>query len=290
LRCFAKIVFAKADHFNMNTTPTPVPFAAASLFDPRCDPRSAVLARVTIVLSCASHPGNIGSAARAMKTMGLTRLTLVAPRIFPSPEAVALASGAGDVLESARVVATLDEALADATYTLAVSARARDLGPTLTGARAGAQDLLLRAQGGEQVALLFGNETSGLSNEEVQRCQGTVMIAANPDYSSLNLAAAVQVLAYEVRMVALAEAAVPPRVTATPFSSPPASYAEQEGFYRHLEQVMLATGFLDPARPRRLMPKLRRLFARAGLEKDEVNILRGILAAVETDKRKAEGG
>jgi tRNA/rRNA methyltransferase len=275
----------------MNTPPTPAPFAAPpcnSPCDPPCDPLSAALSRITIVLSRTSHPGNIGSAARAMKTMGLTRLTLVAPRIFPSPEAVALASGAGDVLESARVVATLDEALAEAAYTLAVSARARDLGPTLTGARAGARDLLLRAQNGEQVALLFGNETSGLSNEEVQRCQGTVTIAANPDYSSLNLAAAVQVLAYEVRMTALAEAAAPTRVTATPFSSPPASHAEQEGFYRHLEQVMRATGFLDPARPRRLMPKLRRLFARAGLEKDEVNILRGILAAMEAHGRTAK--
>lgn len=273
--CRAEIIFTGIKHFNMNTPPAPAHSNASSKTD--------ALSRITIVLSRTSHPGNIGSAARAMKTMGLTRLTLVTPKIFPSPEAVALASGAGDVLDNARVVATLDEALADATYSLAVSARARDLGPTPRLARTGALELMARVRQGERVALLFGNETSGLSNEELQRCQGAVTIAANPDYSSLNLAAAVQVLCYELRVAALNApemAGAVGKSVVTPFSSPPASHAEQEGFYQHLEQVMRASGFLDPARPRRLMPKLRRLFARAGLEKDEVNILRGILAAV----------
>lgn len=263
----------------MNTMPTLL------LSDAHADAQSVdnTLSRITIVLSRTSHPGNIGSAARAMKTMGLSHLTLVTPKIFPSPEAVALASGASDVLDNACVVATIDEALADSTYSLAVSARARDLGPTPRLARAGALELLARARQGERVALLFGNETSGLSNEEVQRCHGAVTIAANPDYSSLNLAAAVQVLSYELRVAAFFApemAAVPIKSLVTPFSSPPASHAEQEGFYQHLEEVMRNSGFLNPARPGRLMPKLRRLFARAGLEKDEVNILRGILAAV----------
>jgi tRNA/rRNA methyltransferase len=249
-----------------------------------CNPTDA-LARVTVVLSRASHPGNIGSAARAMKTMGLSRLALVTPRAFPDPEAFTLASGAGDVLENARVTATLDEALAHTTYSLAVSARARDLGPLSQPARQGALDLFARALRGEEVALVFGNETSGLANDEIQRCQGALMIAANPAYSSLNLAAAVQVLAYELRVAAtqgMPEAAA----RATPFSSPPATHGEQEGFYRHLERIMADSGFLDPARPMRLMPKLRRLFGRARLEKDEVNLLRGILSAVEAWARR----
>ncbi len=239
------------------------------------------LARISIVLSRTSHPGNIGSAARAMKTMGLSRLVLVSPKSFPHPEAETLASGAGDLLAQARVVETLDEALADCTYSLAVSARARDLGPEPMLAREGALNLISEVQAGAEVALVFGNETAGLSNEEIQRCQGAVMIAANPAYSSLNLAAAVQVLAYELRVAAF-EGAPVVESKSTPFASVPATHGEQEGFYGHLEQVMVETGFLDPAQPRRLMPKLRRLFGRARLEKDEVNILRGILTATQT--------
>lgn len=239
------------------------------------------LARISIVLSRTSHPGNIGSAARAMKTMGLSRLVLVSPKCFPDPEADTLASGASDILAAARVVDTLDEALAGTVFSLAVSARSRDLGPPPQLAREGAGSLLEHVLQGEEVALVFGNETSGLSNEDVQRCNGAVMIVANPGYSSLNLAAAVQVLCYELRMSAFAGAPVVPAKT-TPFSSPPATHLEQEGFYRHLEQVMIDSRFLDPASPKRLMPKLRRLFGRALLEKDEVNILRGILSAVET--------
>ncbi|WP_303786425.1 RNA methyltransferase [Azovibrio restrictus] len=238
------------------------------------------LARISIVLSRTSHPGNIGSVARAMKTMGLTRLVLVAPRRFPDPEADTLASGASDILASARVVESLDEALADSVFSLAVSARSRELGPPPLLARQGAARLVAQAGEGAEVALVFGNETSGLSNAEVQRCHGAVMIAANPDFSSLNLAAAVQVLCYELRLAAHGDAPPVPART-TPFASPPATHQEQEGFYRHLEQVMVDSGFLDPAQPKRLMPKLRRLFGRAGLERDEVNILRGVLSAVQ---------
>ncbi|MDR2165818.1 MAG: RNA methyltransferase [Zoogloeaceae bacterium] len=243
---------------------------------------------ITVVLSRPSHPGNIGAAARAMKTMGLSRLTLVSPRTFPDAESRARASGATDVLETADCARDLDTALAGMTWSLAVSARARDLGPLPQSARAGAAALFARALRGEPVALVFGNETSGLSNSELQRCQGVATIPSNPDYGSLNLAAAVQVLAYELRMAALMVSDQPPGSKTTPFASPLATHAEQEGFYRHLETVMIASGFLDPVRPRRILPKLRRLFSRAGLEKNEVDILRGLLRAVESGRQKAD--
>jgi tRNA/rRNA methyltransferase len=172
---------------------------------------------------------------------------------------------------------SLDEALADSTLCVAVSARARDWGPPLLTARAAAKEIMTHAEKGGQVALLFGNETAGLSNEELQRCQRIAMIPANPDYSSLNLAAAVQVMAYEMRLAAeLPEVAS----SVTPFSSLPATQAEKEAFFEHLERVMYETGFIHPKRPGRLMPKLRRLFARANLEKDEINILRGFLTSL----------
>ncbi len=238
-----------------------------------------LLRRVRIVLSHTSHPGNIGAAARAMKTMGLSRLFLVNPKSFPHNEAIARAAGAEDILVNARVCSSLNEALADTSFALAVSARHRNLGPEPLSSRAAAAEMVRLAGEGE-IALVFGNETSGLSNDEVQRCQRTVFIPANPEYTSLNLGAAVQVLCYEFRVAAFAGR--PPVVTkAIPFASPLATNDDIERFYAHLESVMVDTGFLDPTQPRRLMPKLRRLFGRAGLERDEINILRGILDAVE---------
>jgi tRNA/rRNA methyltransferase len=237
------------------------------------------LDKVRIVLSHTSHPGNIGAAARAMKTMGLSRLTLVNPKCFPDAEAVTRAVGADDVLERAIVCASLDDALAGTVFAVAVSARHRSIGPEPLQARAAAPEILALTDGGE-VALVFGNETAGLSNEEVQRCQRTVFIPANPDYTSLNLGSAVQLLCYELRLAAFDGA--PPVVTkAVPFASPRATNDDVERYYAHLERVMIRTGFLDPQQPKRLIPKLRRLFGRAELERDEVNILRGILDAVE---------
>ena len=237
------------------------------------------LDQVSIVLSHTSHPGNIGAAARAMKTMGLSRLVLVNPKRFPDPEAVTRAVGADDVLERATVCASLDEALADSVFAVAVSARHRSIGPAPRQARAAAPEIL-EATGAGGVALVFGNETAGLSNAEVQRCQRTVFIPANPDYTSLNLGSAVQLLCYELRLASFDGA--PPVVSkAVPFASPLATNDDVERCYAHLEQVMVATGFLDPQQPKRLMPKLRRLFGRAQLERDEVNILRGIFDAVE---------
>ena len=240
-----------------------------------------LLSRVRIVLSNPSHPGNIGAAARAMKTMGLSRLYLVCPRKFPDPEAVARAAGADDVLAGAIVCATLDQALAGTVFAAALSARHRNLGPERLQAREAAPLILEKAAAGAgDVALVFGNETAGLSNEDVLRCQRTVFIPANPEYTSLNLGAAVQLLCYELRLAA--HGGRPSEVTRTvPFSSPPASGDDIERFYAQLERVMVRTGFLDPNQPKRLMSKIRRLYGRAALERDEINILRGILDAVE---------
>ncbi|HCV13839.1 MAG TPA: tRNA (cytosine(32)/uridine(32)-2'-O)-methyltransferase TrmJ [Candidatus Accumulibacter sp.] len=240
------------------------------------------LDRVRVVLSHTSHPGNIGAAARAMKTMGLSQLLLVNPKRFPDDEAVARSAGADDVLARARMCRTLDEALADTVFTCAVTARQRNLGPPPLPARAAATEILARAGDGE-VALLFGNESAGLTNAEVQCCQRTAFIPANPDYGSLNLASAVQVLAYELRLAAFDSQ--PPLCSRTvAFASPPAHHQDVERFYEHLERVMVNSGFLDPQRPRRLLPKLRRLFGRAELERDEINILRGLLDAIERPK------
>ena len=238
-----------------------------------------LLGRIRIVLSHTSHPGNIGAAARAMKTMGLSRLVMVSPKKFPDAEALARAAGADDVLEQARVCASLDDALAGTVFAVAISARHRNLGPEPMQARASAPEILSLATSGE-VALVFGNETAGLSNADVQRCQRTVFIPANPGYTSLNLGSAVQLLCYELRLAAF-DGKPPVLTKAVPFASPPATNDDIERFHGHLERVMISTGFLDPASPKRLMPKLRRLFGRVDLERDEINILRGILDAVE---------
>lgn len=245
-----------------------------------------LLSRIRVVLCRPSHPGNIGAAARAMKTMGLSTLYLVAPKQFPDQEADARATGAADLLVNACVTPSLKDALAGVSYAVALSARQRDIGPRIGAPREIVSQLLAEAGQGE-VALVFGNETVGLSNEEIQHCHAAVTIPTNPDFSSLNLGSAVQVLCYECRMGAYA--ARPPMVEqgVTPFSSPVATHDEVEGFYTHLQTVMTETGFFNPVQPGRLMPKLRRLFGRLRLEKDEINILRGILSSTQT--RTAHG-
>jgi len=241
--------------------------------------RSDPLKRIRVVLVRPSHPGNIGAAARAMKTMGLDDLVLVAPQSFPDPAARARASGAVDVLERARVVATLDAALADTVLAVATTARERELRHEIVTARAAAARLVQDAAAGT-VALVFGNETSGLTREEAGRCPLLACIPANPEYASLNLAAAVQVFCYELR--AAAGAGLPERTD----EFAPATLGEIEALVAHLEQTLIAVGFLDPAHPKRLMPRLRRLIARSRLEHEEVSILRGILAAVEAHCRR----
>jgi tRNA/rRNA methyltransferase len=239
------------------------------------NPPSA-LERVRIVLSRTSHPGNIGAAARAMKTMGLTRLYLVEPKHFPDPQADALAAGATDVLEAAQVCENLAEALVGTISATALTARRRELATAPRWAREAAAELATQAMVGE-VALVFGNETSGLSNDDVSLCKQWALIPTDPDFRSLNLAQAVQIMSYELRLASVG-AGLPPKVTET---GDPASHQEVEALVAHLERAAVASGFLDPAQPKRLMPRMRRLFSRAGLEKEEVNILRGMLSAFE---------
>ncbi|MGH8763303.1 MAG: RNA methyltransferase [Nitrosospira sp.] len=232
------------------------------------------LDNVRVVLSHASHPGNIGAAARAMKTMGLRSLYLVNPKSFPDKEAERRAAGAWDVLNNARVCTTLGEALRDTVLAAAVTARSRDLSHEALDARQGALQLIGHARQ-YPVALVFGTEMSGLTAREVSKCQIVVHIPANPDYSSLNLASAVQVMAYELRM------ALPELVSLSPMVNKPAGFNEVELFHQHLERAAARSGFLDPQEPKRFMQRMRRLFARARLEKEEVNVLRGLLSAFE---------
>ena len=215
-----------------------------------------------------------------MKTMGLSNLYLVQPKQFPDPEADTRATGAVDLLQQATVTASLAEALAGTVLAVALSARQRDLGPAIGQPRETVARLLAEAEQGE-VALVFGNETVGLSNEEILQCQAAVTIPTNPDFSSLNLGSAVQVLCYECRMTAFAERPPVAGQGVTPFTSPTATHDEVEGLMGHLESVMTDTGFYNPEQPGRLMPKLRRLFGRVRLEKDEINILRGVLASTQ---------
>jgi tRNA/rRNA methyltransferase len=236
------------------------------------------LDKVRVVLSHTSHPGNIGAAARAMKTMGLGSLYLVNPKSFPDKEAERRAAGASDILDNAKVCGSLDEALSGTVLAAAVTARRRDLSHEVFNAREGAAELL--RYGGQQslVALVFGTEMSGLTTSEVSKCQIIMHIPANPEYSSLNLASAVQIMAYELRMALPGFGSSPTGVAAT---GAPAGFDETELLYDHLERVAIRSGFLDPREPKRLMQRMRRLFARARLEKEELNILRGILGACE---------
>jgi tRNA (cytidine32/uridine32-2'-O)-methyltransferase len=240
-----------------------------------------VLDNIRVVLVNTSHPGNIGGAARAMKNMGLSRLVLVDPRDFPSPEAEARASGASDVLENAQVVATLEEALVGCTAVLGTSARDRSLPWPLVDPRECGEKVIDEAGQGKQIALVFGREHAGLTNDELQRCHFHVHIPSDPDFSSLNLAAAVQVLGYEVRMAWLAGSR-PQAAAATDKAEELATSDEMERFYGHLQDTLVDIAFLDPEKPRHLMARLRRLFGRSAVNKSEMSILRGILT--ETQK------
>ena len=236
------------------------------------------LDRVRIVLVETSHPGNIGAAARAIKVMGLSRLTLVAPLVPVDDQAHRRASGAADILERAHITATLDEALEGCAFAVAATARPRQLSPDVTDARTAALTLADNAAHAE-VAIVFGNETSGLTNEQARRCQMLAHIPAFPGYSSLNLAAAVQVFAYELRMALLSAADVAALTQPGGVMDVPAGLDAVEGLVRHCETALAEIGFYDPANPKRLIPRLRRLISRARLEREEVNILRGILNA-----------
>ncbi len=245
--------------------------------------KEAGLSRIRIVLVRTSHPGNIGAVARAMLNMGLTRLTLVAPRLFPDEQATSRAVGAESVLESAVVVDTLAQAVSDCGRVFATSARPRHLGDEPLPPPEAAANLIESAHSAE-VALVFGNERTGLSNDELELCHVHTMIPSSAQYSSLNLAAAVQIYAWELRKIVVS----PPRVSAKEgnprFVVP--THQQGEDFYEHLERVLLETGFLDPNNPRLLMRRLRQLVSRANPDLNELNILRGILSSVEAPKRR----
>lgn len=248
----------------------------AESFDP--------LSRIRVVLVSTQHPGNIGATARAMLTMGLTDLVLVNPDRYPHPQARATAAHATTVLDAARVVSSLDEAVSDCGWVVGLSARQRTLGdeplpPWETAERA------LSIVPEAPVALVFGCERTGLTNDEVDRCHATTLIPANPGYTSLNLSQAVQVMAYEIRRAAVPD--VPSVATKKdhPWYAPP-SADDMERFYEHLERVLLSTGFLDPANPRHLMRRLRTYFNRSAPDRNELNILRGILTSVQKPKQR----
>jgi len=239
------------------------------------EPAVAAFDRVRIVLCRPSHPGNIGATARAMKTMGLSRLLLVAPERPIDAQAEAMASGATDVLAAACTVASLGEALAGTIHAVALTARRRELAAEPLWARTAAAEAAALTAAGE-VALVFGNETFGLTNDELMLCPRWAQIPANPAYGSLNLAAAVQVLCYELRL-ALCDAGPPPAI---PDAGHPASHEEIAGLIAQAEQAAIGCGYLDPARPRRFTPRLWRLAQRARLEREEIHLLRGLLAAL----------
>jgi tRNA (cytidine32/uridine32-2'-O)-methyltransferase len=237
---------------------------------------------LTVVMVQTSHPGNIGAAARAMKNMGLRRLSLVAPARFPCDEAAARASGADDVLEAAEVFPDLAAAVADCRLVIGASARLRSVPlPILTPREAG--ELAQSSARDTPVALVFGRESSGLSNEELDLCTHLVHIPTDPDFSSLNVAMAIQVVAYELRMAWLADERLPDGGGHASISEQ-ASVSQLEGLFAHLEQALDDIGFIDARRSQKLMRRLRRLFHRAAPNPEEVNILRGILSAAQGRK------
>jgi tRNA/rRNA methyltransferase len=232
------------------------------------------LDRIRVVLCATSHPGNIGASARAMRAMGLSRLVLVNPRAFPHPDADARAADATAVLHQATVVSSLDAALAGSTLAIGFSARPREFAGAVMSARDAAGEAIRHAVRGE-AALVFGGEMSGLSNDELARCPIVATISGEPGRASLNLAAAVQVAVYELFVAVHGE-----RVWRAP-AFEPARLDEIEALFAHAERTLIAMRLLNPHQPKRLLPRLRRLFARARLEKAEVDILRGVLARID---------
>jgi tRNA (cytidine32/uridine32-2'-O)-methyltransferase len=251
-----------------------------------------------VVLVGTQHPGNIGSAARAMKTMGLHRLVLVAPERFPDPEAWALSAGADDLLAAAHIVPTLGDAVADCQLVLAATARRRSIPMPEYAPREAVARLRDEAAAGAGVALVFGRERTGLENEELQLCHGAIRIPANPEYSSLNLAAAVQILCYEWRLAELADAAAQSGDASTPAMLPasdpgpapdpddrPASHAELESFFAHLGALLDDIDFHKGKAPDAVTQRLRRLFLRARPDPRELRILRGIFSDTQRQLR-----
>ncbi|MGI2260001.1 tRNA (cytosine(32)/uridine(32)-2'-O)-methyltransferase TrmJ [Shewanella sp. GXUN23E] len=239
-----------------------------------------MLSNIRVVLVGTSHPGNIGSVARAMKTMGLSNLYLAEPRCEPDGQSVALAAGACDILKELKTVGSMEEAIRDCSLVIATSARSRTLDWPMLDPRQAGEKLAVESFNGP-VAMVFGRENHGLNNEELQRCHYHLSIPANPEYSSLNLAQAVQLVCYETRMAWLAGQHKPVDDIQYPSSE------DHERFFAHLEQTLSRTGFIIKNHPGQVMTKLRRLFTKARIETHEMNILRGILTSV--DKKVGDG-
>ena len=263
----------------MYKLPIPVKRRRHALATGRMNPLQAI----RVVLIQPSHPGNIGGTARALKNMGLRQLYLVAPADHRSTEATARAADAVDVLANATVCATLDEAIGDCHFVIGTTARNRRIEWPLLDPREGATMLLEQAQRGP-VAVLFGQERSGLKNEELDRCHRVMYIPSSPEYPALNLVCAAQVVAYELyRRGIEGISTAPPR-------DRPVTETEMDHFYRHLEEVLIEISFLDPKNPRLLRRRLRRFFNRAQPDQNEMNILRGMLKQVQVTTRKRRKG
>ncbi|HNG11330.1 MAG TPA: tRNA (cytosine(32)/uridine(32)-2'-O)-methyltransferase TrmJ [Agitococcus sp.] len=257
-----------------------------------------MFSNIRIVLVNTSLPANIGSAARALKTMGLRQLVLVDPKVFPSSEATALASGASDVLANAKVVATLEDAIADCPLVIGASARSRTIPWPMLDAREAGELSRIESEK-HPVALVFGREDRGLTNEELHQCHYHVPIPSDAEYGVLNVAAAVQVIAYEVRMAhLLAEKGQAPAERTMPLAHAPwdeelVPAKEMEQFFNHFEAALVESGFLDPNNPRQMPTRVRRMFSRLRLDRLEYNLWRGVFSrmqamAAEITKLKKE--
>lgn len=251
-----------------------------------------MLDQIRVVLVNTTHPGNIGAAARAMKNMGVSELVLVDPVADIDSEAIVRASGATDILEHARTVPDLESAVSDCSLVIGTSARSRHIPWPLCNPRECADKAASAAKAGNRIALVFGRESSGLTNEELQRCHAHVHIPTNPEYSSLNVAAAVQVLCYEMRMVALEvsgdESSEQSSKWGVPWDYEMATHGEMENFFEHLERALVDIGFLDPNTPKQTMTRLRRMYLRTAMDKTEVNIMRGILRDVQRSGKQGD--
>lgn len=242
-----------------------------------------LLDNIKIVLIETSHTGNIGSTARAMKTMGISNLCLVNPLYKPDAQSISLAAGAHDIIENAQIVDSMEIAIADCQLVLGTSARLRHIKwPHLESFESG-KKIVNEIKQGHKVALVFGRERVGLTNEELQKCHYHVSISANPEYSSLNLAMSVQVLCYEIRMAMLRLQEHHDKLV---IENDYPQTGDMERFYQHLEQTLLNTGFINANHPGNIMGRLRRLFTRARIEQQELNILRGILTSVDKHQLK----
>lgn len=251
------------------------------------------LDRLRIVMINTSDSGNIGAAARAMKTMGVSQLVLVQPKEFPTAKATARASGAADLLFDAKVVDTLDDAIGDCQLVFGTSARMRTIPWPLINPREAAQRVMNEPEGAD-IAILFGREDSGLTNEELRRCHLHITIPGNDAYSVLNIAAAIQVICYEMRMTALERAAAPEAALnpdgVRDWDQPLVSSEDAERFLQHFEQVLLDIDFFDPSNPKQMLTRLRRFFLRNRMDRLEMNLLRGVLSTVQKRLQQRSAG